>query len=117
MSGGNWDYRNDILCGEIFGYCIENTKEARRANPLEDVLISGIVFDVFKLLHAYDWYACGDTGESDYREAVSAFKDKYLKTNDGYGKDIVKKIVDEQICQTKEELYKTFNIDERTESI
>lgn len=80
---------------------------------MEDVLISGLVFDVFELLHAYDWYTCGDTGASDYKEAVSAFKNKYLKTDNGYSKDIVKKIIDEQICETKEELYKAFNIDER----
>ena len=112
MSGGHWDYRNDTLCGEIFGYLIEDTKEVGKANPLEDVLISELVFYVFGLLHAYDWYTCGDTSESDYREVVNAFKNKYFETNNGYSKYLVKKIVDEQIYNVKKELYKAFNIDE-----
>lgn len=87
MSGGRFDYRNDDACSEIFhgklypaygddGF--KHSKEARRINPLEDRELSEMVFDMFCVLHSYDWYASGDTGEEQYRADVKRFKDKWM---------------------------------------
>ena len=80
MSGGHWDYANDTLAGEVLGYdyyfdyglnserhnkCF---KKAVREHPLEDPEISALVFDVFCLLHSYDWAVSADTSMDD-REA------------------------------------------------
>ena len=116
MSGGHFNYQNDRLCEEIYGYDIypnygkrgfSQSAKARRINPLKDFLISELVFDVFCLLHSFDWYESGDTCEETYREDVERFKDKWLATQPGAR---VKEIVDDEIIRLREELYTAFNI-------
>lgn len=91
MSGGVWNYANDTLAGDIFGWGLDidyglnreehkiSAMQARKADPLEDKELSELVFDVFCLLHSYDWYTSADTGEDTYRADVKAFKNKWLK--------------------------------------
>ena len=74
MSGGCWNYMNDSAASEILGYHIyvgygldsdkheKNYKQVVRDNPLGDPEISALVYDVFCLLHSYDWAESGDTG-------------------------------------------------------
>ena len=89
MSGGHFDYSNDRCCKEIFGWSftpdygdrgISQSEAARKLDPLEDKVISELVWDVFCLLHSFDWYASGDTSEEQYRHDVQRFKKKWLKT-------------------------------------
>jgi hypothetical protein len=116
MSGGHWYHSNDSACHEIFDWKLspdygqqgfEQAMAARKLNPLEDKQLSELCWDMFCLLHSYDWYASGDTGEERYREDVKYFKDKWLNVNH---EDRVKQEIDKCITETKEELYATFNI-------
>ena len=114
MSGGRFNYENDYLCSGIFNiYCdygedgFKCSKEARKRNPLEDKMISELVFDVFCLLHSYDWYASGDTSEKTYQEDIKYFKDKWLKKP---ADKLIKDEIDKDIAELKEELYKTLGV-------
>lgn len=114
MSGGRFDYRNDQLCNEIFDYTVypeygaagfKQSRVARTMNPLEDKIISELVFDVFCLLHSFDYYKSGDTGEETYQEDVKRFKEKWLKPMRGKR---AREIVDQEIEELRKELYKAF---------
>ena len=76
-----------------------------KLNPLEDKELSELVYDVFCLLHSYDWYISGDTGEEDYRNDVKYFKDKWLKRSSNYR---VKDEIDKTLAEAKEELLNMF---------
>lgn len=77
----------------------------------EDVEISELVWDILNLIHDFDWYTSGDTRWETYLEAKAAFKKKWLD-NRGVR---VRRIVDEALQRTKDELYETFNIKEDAE--
>ena len=115
MSGGYWNYRNGGLASDIFGWDLSvhygdrgfaQSAKARRLNPLEDKLISELVWDVFVLLDSFDYYKSSDTCEEDYRADVERFKNKWMKIS----KESTKKIVDEELEFLKEELYRTFQL-------
>lgn len=105
MSGGHFGYVDSQLKNEIFGYVDCPT------NVFEDREISELVWDVLDLIHAYDWYASGDTCKETYLKARTEFKQKWMG-NRGVR---VKRIVDEAIQRTKDELYETFNLKEASE--
>lgn len=116
MSGGHFNYSNDRLCSEIFDWGVsadygehgfKHSNVARRINPLKDRIISELVFDVFCLLHSFDWYESGDTCEETYREDVKRFKEKWLKP---FSEDRAKEIIEDEISRLREDLYDTFNI-------
>ena len=118
MSGGRFDYSNDRACRDIFGWGVDcdygengfsQSKLARRINPLEDAVISELVFDVFCVLHSYDWYACGDTCEDTYRADVKRFKDKWLKPMRGKR---AKEIVDDELEEVQKKLYLAFGVED-----
>lgn len=106
MSGGRFNYNNDHTCNEIFDYMVSadyglddketksQSKKAAMLNPLEDFEISELVYDVFCVLHSYDWYASGDTGEETYRNDVAYFKKKWFGKT---AKERVKKLTDNAI--------------------
>lgn len=113
MSGGHFDYRNDNLCHDIYGWGIypdygdrgfEQSKLARQLDPLDDIVMSELVFDVFCVLHSYDWYQSGDTGEDDYRADVQRFKNKWLTP---MSDDYIKIIIDDEITVLRERLSKS----------
>lgn len=89
MSGGYFGYSNDAAAREIFddevtiSYGLENlkdeSKQAANDNPLEDHEISELVYDVFCLLHSYDWYKECDTSHETYQKDVAFFKNKWLR--------------------------------------
>ena len=112
MSGGHWDYRNDNLARDIFGWHLNldygeqgfaERRKAMRLNPLEDKEISGLVWDVFCLLHSYDWYASGDTSEETYRQDVEFFKNRWLKPS---RKNVLRGVVEDCCEDLKEELFR-----------
>lgn len=99
MSGGHFDYQDFTLKDTIFGYA------DKPKNVFEDREISELVWDVFDLIHDFDLYYSGDTGEDDWIRSKEAFKAKWLKTAPD---ERIKRIVDNSIIETKQELYKTF---------
>ena len=100
MSGGRFNYMDSCLKNEIFRYY------DKPDNVFEDREISELVWDVLDLIHDYDWYASGDTCKETYLEAKSKFKKKWF-SNRGVR---VRRIVDEAIEETRQELYETFNL-------
>ncbi len=100
MSGGRFSYMDATLKDEIFQWADKPT------NVFEDREISALVWDVFDLIHAYDWYASGDTGEENYRAEVAAFKKKWFSNHEA----TKKKIIDDAIDDLQQDLYKTFGV-------
>ena len=72
MSGGRFDYQDEYAKCAIFG-CSD-----KPVDVFKDREISEIVWDVFRLIHAYDWYASGDTSEGSWNKAVKDFKNKWF---------------------------------------
>lgn len=117
MSGGHWNYSNDTLANEIFGWGMSpdcgddgfsQSKHAARINPMEDQEISEMLWDMFCLMHSYDWYRSADTCEETYRKDVERFKKKWL------GKPIkarVQKVVSQELERVREEVYRTFGME------
>ena len=114
MSGGYFEYRNDNLKTDIFGYefyadyGVDGFKNQNVPNVFEDREISELVADVFDLIHSFDWYKSGDTCKDSYLKDKKKFKNKWF-FNRGVR---VKTIVDNAIQQVKEELYETYCIKE-----
>lgn len=117
MSGGHWTYSNDTAARDIFGWAIDvNYGEkgfkqaaiARKINPLEDKQLSELCWDLFCVLHSYDWYKSGDCCEETYRKDVEYFKNKWLKTS---RKALERCEVDKAIEEAKEEVYRSLGIE------
>lgn len=105
MSGGRFNYQDGALKSEIFGYFYGEPKSV--PNVFEDREISELVWDVFDLIHDYDWYVSGDTGKQDYLDSKDKFKKKWFKNR----KALDKKIVDNALEELKCDLYETFGFD------
>ena len=114
MSGGYWNYENDRAARAIFGLDMnvdygkvgfKQSKNARRENPLGDKMVSELVWDVFCLLHSYDWYMEGDTGEETYMEDLKRFKTKWLGVP---LEEMVFREIDKALTEAKEDLIKIF---------
>ena len=112
MSGGFWQYENDTLAQSIYGWDMlpdygddgfSQAVKAWKRNPLEDKLMSELVWDVFCVLHSFDWYRSADTCEEGYREDVERFKKKWLK---GISEDRVKEMISRELETAREELEK-----------
>ena len=101
MSGGYFNYLDSSLKNEIFGW------SDKFHNVLDDRELSELVWDILDLLHDYDRYICGDTGEDSWIKARKEFKDKWLNTE---RKDIVKRMIDGAVEECREELYKTYDV-------
>ena len=102
MSGGRFQYIDSQLKSEIYGWV------DKPINIFEDREISELIWDVFDLIHEYDWYASGDTSEKDYLEAKAEFKNKWLKGDKKTRDERMKRIIDEVIAEARDDLYKTF---------
>lgn len=101
MSGGHWNYMDMSLRNEMFDYA----DDVRTTNPLEDAEISQIVFELFDLMHNFDWYKSGDTEEETYLEAKKKFKDKWLR-NKHYTRDVLKLIIEQEFEDKRDEVLK-----------
>lgn len=104
MSGGRFEYADMTAKNMIFGY-------DRCTNVFEDREISELVWDVFDLIHDFDWYKSGDTDKSDYLKAKKAFKKKWFE-NRGVR---ARKIIDEALAELRRELYETYDLDVKEE--
>ena len=98
MSGGHFNYKDNSLKYEMFGW------EDRPSNVLEDRELSELTWDLLEVIHEYDWYKSGDTCKKTYLKAKDKFKKKWL-SNRGIN---VRRIVDEAVNDLKVELYETF---------
>lgn len=116
MSGGHWNFQNDSLATDIFPwYFLPNYGEkgfkqamaARKINPLEDKMMSEMLWDMFCILHSYDWYVSGDTCEETYRKDVAYFKKKWLMVTD---KELAKREIDEALEECRQELYQSMGV-------
>lgn len=108
MSGGRFDYKDSALRTEIFGWGDKFT------NVFEDREISELVWDVLDLIHDFDWYKSGDTCEETWLKKKKEFKQKWFDT---LRKDRIKSIVNKAFEESKNELYKTFCIEETQKDI
>lgn len=89
MSGGHFNYSNDNAARDIFGWDIDvkyglsklqdDAKLVAKEDPLEDREISELAYDLFCLLHSYDWYRSCDTDVDTYRNDLRFFKKKWLE--------------------------------------
>lgn len=111
MSGGYFNYSNDSLCSDIYDIYpdygargFDQSPEARRRNPLEDPELSELVYDVFCLLHSYDWYRSADTCEETYRADVKRFKEKWFK---GLPEDRVSREIESALDMARDDIRKT----------
>jgi hypothetical protein len=121
MSGGCWNYMNDSAASEILGYHIyvgygldsdrheKNYKQVIRDNPLGDPEISALVYDLFCLLHSYDWAESGDTDMDAYQKEVEIFKSRWFKTA---RIDRIKEIINISTETLKNELYQAFGCEQ-----
>ena len=110
MSGGAWNYYNEMLSCDIFdvsvpkpwaSHAAECRREALKKNPFGDREISELVYDVFELLVARDFLISSDICEDTYNEYANAFKDKWFKQPRGKR---LERIVDEAVNGLKDEL-------------
>lgn len=104
MSGGVFDYRDSSLQNEIFGWISDGDTIP---NVFEDREISELIYDVFSLIHDFDWYKSGDSEKEDYIKAKTKFKHKWLN-NRGVR---VNHIVNQAIENLRQELYETYGIE------
>lgn len=119
MSGGYWDDRDRALATDIFGYHIdtgcgldgdrhdENMRIVIKDNRLGDPEISALAFDIFCLLHSFDYAKSGDSDQEDYREDVAAFKKRWLNTA---GTEQIRHMIDICITNLWKDLYETFSV-------
>ena len=103
MSGGHFDYIDQRAKYEIFGYL----GDEQQRNVFEDREISELVWDVFELIHDFDYYKSCDTCKEDYLKKKAAFKKKWF----GKRPARVKQIIDEAIAEVKQELYETYGVE------
>ena len=123
MSGGRWNYTNDVLVHEILGYYFDvgygldgkehdrYLKDAIHENALADPEISGLVYDIFCLLHSYDWAEPGDTDMDAYQKDVAAFKKRWFKKTRAAQ---IKEMIDICADNLKEDLYRAFGCNAET---
>ena len=117
MSGGYWNYSDSTLASEVFNYYLrfdnglrgekhdKELKSAIRINPLKDPEISGILFDIFCLLHSYDLAESGDASMDNYHKDVAAFKDRWLNKS---RPEQIRETIDICMDNLKEDLYQAF---------
>lgn len=122
MSGGYFEYLDQRLAREMFGWDIDicygekgfsKVNKAGAINPLQDREISKLTWDLLCLIYSFDYYICGDTGEETYLEDLKYFKDKWLKPG---RKETAKRLVDEECNELRKELYKELGISEKEEN-
>lgn len=98
MSGGHWNYKDESLKNEIFDYSEKPT------NQFEDIEISQLVWDIFELMHEYDWYVSGDTGKEDYDKVKKEFKARWLARGSATREIRLEAIIDARLSEIRDEL-------------
>ena len=112
MSGGHWQYKDEDLKRELYGWWNHSRKDQNRigsycvesGNPFDDHLLSEMMFDMLCLLHHRDWNISGDTSDNEYERQKRIFKKKWL------GKDglesTYRKLIKNLIAETEKECLK-----------
>ena len=100
MSGGYFNFEDSNLKFEIFGF------GKTCSNVFEDKEISQLIWDVFDLLHDYDWYRSGDTCKDTWLKKKRLFKKKWIRSS--FEQERTKQIIDESIEDLRKELYETY---------
>jgi len=126
MSGGYFDYKNDELCNAMFNWSIyplyspeadsryrDFCRKARSVNPMQDTMMSELVYDVLCLIYSLDMCLSADTSDETYRKDVDYFKKKWLSAN---RKSIAKREIDQSLEELREDLYKKLLVFEGEES-
>lgn len=70
-------------------------------------------YDVFCLLHSYDWAESGDTDMDAYQKDVEIFKSRWFKKA---RKDRIKEMIDISTEKLKEDLYQAFGFETESSS-
>lgn len=96
MSGGHWGYKDSSLMNDVFCY-----GEDHRSNPLQDIELSELLWDLLNLLHDYDWYISADTSKEIWLKAAQTFKQKWLR---GDNTKHLETIIDRRIEDVRQEL-------------
>lgn len=120
MSGGQFNYKDNALCMEIFNGLssdvdigslnqMEDAKYARILNPLEDSIMSELTYDVFCVICSYDWYASGDRDIEEYTNDVEAFKNKWLKMS---AKKLAERTINNGLKDLEERLRRELGLNE-----
>lgn len=76
---------------------------------MKDKQVSELCWDLFCLMHSFDWMISGDTGDETYEADLRYFKDKWLKATP---KILAKREVDKSLAELKEDLYNEFGFKE-----
>lgn len=95
MSGGHFNYFY-IKLEEMFGV-------------MQDPELDELVEDLAVVFRDLEWWKSGDDSEEDYREAVSTFKNKWLR---GHPTKRLKSTIDRVLEEKKQELYKMIGVKE-----
>ena len=111
MSGGYWEYKNDYLQSEMFNYCYADDIP----NVFEDRELSEFIYDALDLIHDFDLYKSGDSSEESWLKNKTKFKSKWLGKDTKSRKERTKRIIDKTILDAKQELYKTYGIEDEEE--
>lgn len=112
MSGGRFNYEQERLGYELFDWMsvaygekgFSQAPNARKLNPLKDKQLSELCWDMLCVIHSYDWFVSGDTGEETYREDVKRFKKKWLKPSP---EKLVKAEIEKSVEELRQELLTT----------
>jgi len=99
MSGGHFNYAYARISDEYFPHSWDGEC---KDDPMEDLELSGLLWDMIALLHDLEWYKSGDTVHTDYLESVDKFKKKWLK-----GSSRTKRltdIIDKKLAETRADL-------------
>ena len=102
MSGGHFEYQDNRLLTEMYGW--DTSSDKAPANPYNDVIVSQLMYDLLKLTHDLDWYKSGDDCEEDYINSLNAFHKKWLSDSTN---DTIREIIDEKITSLRDELLDT----------
>lgn len=113
--GENTSFNRSDFLGVIKDECIPEWAAEKLAelNPLGDPEISALVYDVFCLLHSYDWAESGDTDMDAYQKDVEIFKSRWFKKA---RKDRIKEMIDISTEKLKEDLYQAFGFETESSS-
>lgn len=87
MSGGFWDYKNDSLYYNLFGYFEPNDdgdynddndyEIGRNGKIFESETLNKILKDMLELLHERDYNLCGDIRDETYIESEKKILKKW----------------------------------------
>lgn len=89
MSGGSHNYISytlssclNIPTGHYSDIKPDNTginyKRVIKSNPMHDIELSLLMYDISCLLHSLEWCDSSDIGDETYMKDVKAFKDKWI---------------------------------------